>query len=272
MQNSYSFPPKGSPYAAEMTQFYQFWASRWSSFNSKRSRPKIRQEAEVSITLPFPRSVMTDNSVRYNEMGAQTGGGFYERVVSDTASSPIGALSGGWNFWDYLVDTGTAPLSKALSAFTGGDTIPYDDTETNFLPGAKRRHSFEFLLIAKTEQEASIASKIAYTFQLYTHPSANTASNYTMQHPLLWTFKAYNKKGPSGWDNQPLVSVLQSCRVSKIPFNSIPYSFPNNFQPVGTLINLAFVEMEPALRDGDKLVSRSERLYGQNDGSDLNKF
>jgi hypothetical protein len=90
-----------------------------------------------------------------------------------------------------------------------------------------------------------------------------------MQHPYIWCFKSISPKGTSGWDNQPLVSVLQSTRISKIPFNNLPFSTPKYYQPIGTLINLAFIEMEPALRSGQRLVSRSERLYGGADPSDV---
>lgn len=261
----YKFPPPGDPYINEMTQFYQFWAGRWSSFNESRTRAAVRSSAEVKITLPFPRAVLTDNTVQYNEMGAQIGGGIYERGIVDFFDARR-KLDGSED--SYLIDTLLAPFTTAGGRLSGGDTIRYDDTETNFLPGAKRKHSFEFLLVAKTAEQAVIASKIAYAFQLYTHPTADNASSYTMQHPFIWSFQALNKNGPSGWDNQPLVSVLQSTRVSKIPFNNIPYTVSTgNFQPVGTVINLAFVELEPALRFGESLVSRSERIYGGDDGS-----
>jgi hypothetical protein len=173
----------------------------------------------------------------------------------------IGALIG---------EQAAATAELASSFFSGGSVLRFDHFESILSPGARRTHTFNINLISKNKEEADVATLISLAFQSNVFPIA-TNNFLTMRHPPLWWFRCNvmtgspNRLLQNTWDGQPLPSVLRTVDINRAPILNTPFA-GSDFQPIAINIKLSFIELEPALQDGNgengqwQIISRSERL------------
>lgn len=245
------FPPAGDIFENDIPVWMDFYASRYSTFSSNRTRTYVQTNAITHISIPYPQQHTTLNSQRYSGAGSLN-------VRAIETMNPL-ALVG---------EMGTATGSKIHSYFNGGNVLSFDHFESVLQPGDRRTHYFNMNLIAKNAAQAVAANNIALSFQTNVFPII-TDNLFTMQHPPLWAFGArlvgggwsdYHKT-QSYWDGQPLVCVLNAVDINRSVILNTPFAGTDK-SPIGINIKLSFTELEPALSDGTgkNIISRSERF------------
>ncbi len=260
MPATYYFPHPSDPMHKDIPVWMSFYVAQWSTFNSARTRAAVVNNAQVVVSIPYPKELRTANSQNY------TAGNMLNVQLVETGSM-VGTLK----------QQLSATQELARSFLTGGSVVRFDHMETVLEPGARRTHLFNIDLIAKNKSQEELANDIALIFQTNCFPLASTQSLLTMRHPPIWYFKA-NKPGanlnllntqdsefiPHYWDGDPLVSVLKSVDINRSPILNIPFASPS-YRPIAINIKLTFIELEPAFQQGFgdlQLLSRAERFAG----------
>ena len=251
----YRFPPLTDPsnFANDIPVWMDFFAADYSTFAGNRTRSSILGRNYLAISIPYPQQHNTLNSQNY-----QAGGSLNVRAIE---KGNIGALIGA---------QAAATAELASSFFSGGGVLRFDHFESILSPGARRTHTFNINLISKNKEEADVATLISLAFQSNVFPIA-TNNFLTMRHPPLWWFRCNvmtgspNRLLQNTWDGQPLQSVLRTVDINRAPILNTPFA-GSDFQPIAINIKLSFIELEPALQDGNgengqwQIISRSERL------------
>ena len=246
-----TFPAPSDPTYNEVPLWINFYGAPYGTFSQSRTRSTVVSRSRVRINLPFPTQLNTLNKINYSN-----------------TNSPQ-SLMVELGLKDQAAEFATGLTEKAKSFFSGGNVITFDHMETVLSPGGRRTHLFEYNLIAKTIASAQQANEIALAFQSNMHPIADTASIYTMRHPFLWYF--VTEQGGRYFDGDPMVSVLNSVDVNRVPIQNLPYYIVGNVgsvqkMPLGLNIKLAFTELEPAFKPSttgtNTLINRSERIIG----------
>ena len=260
--NNYYWPPQNTIHHNEIPIWMTFWAKDWSTFNARRTRDAVVSGADFSVTLPFPKQLITLNSQNYVAGNALNVQAVETKDMFATLKQEIIATRELFN-----------------SFISGGSVVRADHFETILEPGARRTHVFEWNLVARNQEEAEKLNFIPIIFQNNTFPIANTSSLLTMRHPYIWYFEAV--KGNLGnidefypiyWDGEPLVCVLKSVDINRSPILNTPFVTPN-YTPIAVNLKLTFIELEPAMQKGDGstvLLSRAER-YTDADGRTARK-
>lgn len=248
-KRSYIFPTTTSPaLQAEIPVWIDFYATNYSTFNSRRTRNYILSNSRTVISLPYPKQFNTSNTQNYKAGGSLN-------VQSVETGNMLGLVT----------EQVIATRELINSFFSGGGVIRFDHFETILEPGARRTHSFEFNLVAKTENDATLLNNIALIFQSNLYPMASTDSLLTMEHPLLWYFEASGETNtfiPDYWDGTPLPSVLANVDINRSPILNTPFTTAG-FKPLAVNMKLLFIELEPAIQPGNatgNLMSRAERF------------
>jgi len=252
----FQFPPNTSPFVNDIPVWMQFYCANYSTFAANRTRDYIRRSAYLKMSIPYPQQHNTLNSQNY-----QAGGSLNVRAIE---KGILGNLIG---------EQIAATAELASSFFSGGGVLRFDHFESILSPGARRTHTFNINLVAKTEEEAYCANAIALAFQANVFPVVT--NNYlTMRHPPLWLFETLITAPQTDssinpwivktmWDGQPLACVLRTVDINRSPILNTPFMGSNSI-PLALNIKLSFIELEPALSvgidDNTNITSRSERL------------
>ena len=234
----------------EIPVYMAFFAVNYSTFNRRRTRNYITGNSRSRIFLPYPKQFNTLNSQNY-----KAGGSLNVQTVE------TGNLLG------TITQQVIATRELVNSFFSGGGVVRFDHFETILEPGSRRTHSFEFNLVAKSEEDAKALNDIALIFQSNLFPLASTNSLLTMEHPLLWYFEAYPNNNNRNlildyWDGTPLPCVLSSVDINRSPILNTPF-ITEGYKPLAVNLKLTFIELEPAIQPGDgtgNLISRAERF------------
>lgn len=252
-----TFPHQADPSHNEVPIWMNFYGAPYGTFSSSRTRSAIVNNAYVNINLPFPTQLNTLNKVIYSN-GASKNTMSMDFIARDGLVKGL-ARQGS--------EVATGLIEKATTFLTGGNVLTFDHMESVLSPGGRRTHLFDYTLISKTEASARAANEIALLFQANMHPIADTASIYTMRHPFLWYF--VTEQVGRYFDGDPMVSVLESVDVNRVPLQNIPYYINSGDPekiPLALNIKLSFLELEPAFKPSttgsNTLINRSERVIG----------
>ena len=145
----FQFPPTSSPFVDDVPVWMKFYCANYSTFANNRTRDHIRTQAYLTMSIPYPQQHNTLNSQNY-----QAGGSLNIRAIE---KQNISALIG---------DQASATADLASSFFNGGGVLRFDHFESILTPGARRTHTFNINLIAKTTDESYCANSIALSFRL----------------------------------------------------------------------------------------------------------
>ena len=204
----------------------------------------------VEIHLPMPMNINATNTITYVSGQTETTGGLFDPTTAGVGESVKNILTGG-TWWKDLT---------GLSALQG--KRPMDERDSIFRGAGFRKHNYSWVLIPKSKKEAKVVADIAMAFQRSGYPGKTLMETYSrIIHPPVWHINAINAGGPSGFDEKswtmnPLPSVLESCQVQTSGVGG--GMFTKDGKPAATKITIGFVELEPAINDGNQLRSRSQ--------------
>ena len=146
-----------------------------------------------------------------------------------------------------------------------------DERDSIFRGADFRSHNYSWVLIPKSNEEAEVVRNIAMAFQRSGYPGRTALETYSrVIHPPVWHISAIAADSSKGgqapeiedkaWTMNPLPSVIQSCNVQTSGVGGGMYT--KSGKPAATKIDIGFVELEPAINNGEKLVSRSQLRMG----------
>lgn len=277
--SDYYYPDVNDPSIGDMKMFTTFIHAPYSTWATYRRPSNIYARATNRFVLPYPNNFNTLNNILYtnspsiqiraveevmragtsmdeamaakmkegNKAGFGPPGNPGIPTPAPGAVSAIGRLAG---------HHATAGGELLESFLTGGNVFRADHTETVLKPGCRRTHVFEYTFIAKTQESALNAAKIALMFQAKAHPGAYTKSIYTMNHPDIWIFgiSPTPMESVTWWDGYGLTSVLSRVDVNRSPIQNIPYYINHSTEgyiPLAINLKLTFIELEPAFNFED---------------------
>jgi hypothetical protein len=239
----------------DLDQPYMLTFSAHNYSNKQSIRGTDMQGALINIHLPMPMNLSVNNNITYESGQTETTGGLFDPTVAGVGESLKSWLTGG-SWWKdmsgYSALMGKRPMDERDSIFRGADF---------------RSHNYSWVLIPKSKEEAIAVKDIAQAFQRGGYPKKTGLETYSrIIHPPVWKIDAISAGGPGGfikeaWHMNPLPSVLAKCSVQTSGVAGGMYT--KGGLPAATKIDVGFVELEPAINNGEKLVSRSQLRMGK---------
>ena len=237
------------------------------------SRPMIRFECLGSggtgtsplIYLPAPEGIQFRDSAAYND----TELGFRGAQIANAA----GALSGnGGSMLDGLKNiVGSIPTSMRGIIGAASNILPMDDATrtavgvgtgttlnknivSEFTQVGTRTFTFEFLLVPKSESEATIIKDIVKTFRENLYPSGDS---YQLKYPPKWKvqFVTQPNDQPNGSsDIGYLPKIYEETFLTDFEssYNSLGNIWRTNSAPLDTTISVTFQESKALTKEDIK--------------------
>jgi hypothetical protein len=150
-----------------------------------------------------------------------------------------------------------------------------DERMATFGGASLRQHRYDWEFVPTSIAESKSIEDAAKAFQVSAYPlfaqgvgAANASIRVT--HPDLWVITSAQLSGSGSgsenwrWDMTPLVSVIQSVSITSHGAAGGSYAMGNreDNHPVKWNVGVTFVELEPAVAYGDRLISRSVARSG----------
>jgi hypothetical protein len=216
--------------------------------NALRGRGPLFQ-----ATLPVPPNMSSSSSIEYNE--------------GESTTTPLieGALTLGGQQGGFLRSVGglvsQLPVVKGLSPSLLADLtvggyigmVDMDRGELLFSGSGHRTFQFNFSMLARSDEEASLISQLATAFEAHSLPEPSAITNEKMFHPPIWQWYVFGNNGrqyrnlDAGiWTGFAQTSVLTDVRVNRTGAGGA-YSSPSG-DPIAITLSLSFTELEPNLR------------------------
>lgn len=152
-----------------------------------------------------------------------------------------------------------------------GAKLDMDMSDTKFKGVSKRTYNIKLVFIARTPEDAEMASEICEIFEAFALPQARlTPFSKFVCHPPLWLFGIGPGNGPNidaSWTGQPQLSLLNAIVVNRSGLQD-SYGVADTagkIKPLAYTANIKFVELEPALRaslpQSSTIVNRSTAFW-----------
>ena len=213
--------------------------------NKQSLRNNAPSDVVADITLPLSKSVAANSNITYVSGETETTGGLFD-PTSGGFWETLGTLGG---FTTFFKDV------TGISAFVG--QRPMDERDSIF------------------KGDWPEIAKICQIFQSHAYPSATDDQTYSrVTHPPVWWIKTFDHHAGTStafrWDMGPLPSVLRQVSVETATdgvFSTLDAT--GKGFPAATRLRLGFVELEPAVRKGKHIFSRSmirgniNSIYGE---------
>jgi hypothetical protein len=233
-----------------------FRAGPYSVLAKNRTRNYINDNPFLEITLPIPNSHLSSTQQSYSEEANPVG----------PMLSAAGAANAGGNK-KLLKKTFEEPFLMYLKNIASTTSqISYSNiTELSLKSEARREFRFSWFLVPKDQDDAVKIAQICEAFRVYSYPFyAGSAERITP--PALWTLSMIpinegtdSDQLTAAWLGSPLVSVLVTVDVNKIPIDAERPTHYYTGQPVATVLSLVFKEFETgAIGAGGGIESKSE--------------
>lgn len=233
----------------------QFLASPYSVLAVERTRAWVAKNAFLDIILPLPNSHINSTQQSYSEeanpvgpmlsaAGLKNAGGA-QRLLKKNFEEP---------FLTYLQNLSSTTTQISFSNIT----------EMSLKSEARREFRFNWFLVPKNQNDALAIATICEAFRTSSYPYyADSAERVTP--PALWNLSIFSDAGvgtvdelSSAWIGSPLVSVLVTVDINKVPIDSERPTFTYTGQPVATVLSLVFKEFETGAIGSDGIMSKSE--------------
>ena len=237
-----------------------FRAAPYSVLAKERTRRHVNSNPFVEIVLPIPNSHISSTQQAYSEEANPVG----------PMLSAAGAANAGGNK-KLLKKTFEEPFLMYLKNISSTTSqISYSNiTELSLKSEARREFRFSWFLVPKNQRDAESVATICEAFRVNSYPFyAGSAERITP--PPLWALSMIPiNEGTSSdeltaaWLGSPLVSVLTTVEVNKIPIDAERPTHYYSGQPVATVLSLVFKEFETgAINSGGLISSKSEYASG----------
>jgi hypothetical protein len=255
--------PTIDEYDNEQGYVLGFSAAPYSVLASERTRGYILGEsAYLNIALPLPTELVVQTQHAYSEEANPVG----------PMLSAAGALNSGGEaamLKRVFVDPMVTYFNNISS--TVSQQMYSNITEMSLKSEARREFTFSWLLVPKNKDDADAITNICNYFREASYPVYADLPERVYPAPI-WAIYIIASEGidvslTRNWLGDPLVCVLSSVAVNKIPLDSTrPTYFKNNdgtVDPVATALSVVFKEFETgAAIPGGRVVSKSEFLSG----------
>ena len=187
----------------------------------------------------------------------------YSKEVADSGLDPSWEglqefLRGAGGVW-----TGLQDLLQFSS--TAGQ-IKMDETSAKFGGSQLRTHTYDWELVPTSKEEAESIEKAAKAFHVGGYPRlSGVQSSSRMIHPDLWIINSAQMSGMGKfgeqwrWDMQPLPAVITNVNIVNHGSAGGSYALGSKKEnyPVKTNLSVTFAELDPAIQDGNHIISRS---------------
>ena len=229
---------------------------------------------DIDIFFPCPGNISFSDTANYQTGSADmistllqkmTGTGTTLSAAGNILAGGVDAITSG-NI-DILKDqmkkgfgdfNAGADAAAALGAVTPGDigqeiqfetkTIMDPRINTRFTGNGMRNFSFNFKMIATSEQESIIVKDIYNAFRRYSY--AKRLGIVALSYPPLWTIK-FLIAPENGAKENPFIPKIGQCYLNNVgtTFNATNNSWRTNNAPLEVDLTLAFQETQVQTRD-----------------------
>jgi hypothetical protein len=253
--------PQGR-YANEQPYWLNFNVASYSLINTQRTRASIASRRFAGISLPLPRDVGYSMTHEFGET-ART-----PIVASQVVESSVANNGGSKNIdqiiarEDFAASAFIGEYNSATSTFRRFSNI----TELTMVTEARKRYSFEYLLVPKNASESIAISNIVGTFRRSSYPTVAGGLPERTYPQNLWSLNVskninvttYSNDLTRDWLGEPLPCVLRTVTVKKNDkADPVVRVLPDGYSNI-TLLGLVFEEFETGSYDGREIKSKSE--------------
>jgi hypothetical protein len=254
--------PSTVPYINEQPFWLNFYVAPYSLKNTERTRPSIIQRSFAQLILPLPRDVGYSMTHEFGET-ART-----PIVASNVVDSSVANNGGNRNRdqirlrEDFAASAFIGEYNAATSTFRRFSNI----TELTMVTEARKRYSFEYLLVPKNSTESIAINQIVGTFRRSSYPTVAGGLPERTYPQNLWTLTVSKNSGFStfsndltrDWLGEPLPCVLRTVTVKKNDrADPVVRVLPDGYSNL-TLLGLVFEEFETGSFNGTEVKSKSE--------------
>lgn len=262
---TYVYPTSGE-YDNEQGYVLGFSAADYSVLAANRTRSSILGGGSyLNIALPLSTELVVQTQHGYSEEANPVG----------PMLSAAGALNSGGEaamLKRVFVDPMITYFNNISS--TVSQQIYSNITEMSLKSEARREFTFSWLLVPKNNADAEAIVKICNAFREASYPIYTNLPERVYPPPIwavyILTAGGYDSELTTNWLGDPLVCVLASVAINKIPLDSARATYfkvGDAAQPVATALSVVFKEFETgAARPGGRVVSKSEFLNNPTGG------
>jgi len=228
---------------------------------------------DIDIFFPCPGNISFSDTANYQTGSADmistllqkmTGTGDTLSAAGDILAGGVDAITGGnidilkdqmkKGFGDYSGADAAAALGAAAPGDAGQEiqfetkTIMDPRINTRFTGNGMRNFSFNFKMIATSEQESIIVKDIYNAFRRYSY--AKRIGAIALSYPPLWTIR-FLIAPENGAKENPFIPKIGQCYLNNVgtTFNSTNNSWRTNNAPLEVDLTLAFQETQVQTRD-----------------------
>ena len=228
---------------------------------------------DIDIFFPCPGNISFSDTANYQTGSADmistllqkmTGTGDTPSAAGDILKAGVSAITSGnidklkGQMEEGFGDFKGADAAAALGAVAPGDagqeiqfetkTIMDPRINTRFTGNGMRNFSFNFKMIATSEQESIIVKDIYNAFRRYSY--AKRIGAIALSYPPLWTIKFLTAPGNGGAENK-FIPKIRQCYLNNVgtTYNATNNSWRTNNAPLEVDLTLAFQETQVLTRD-----------------------
>ena len=256
------YPSKKSAAQSDVPFQIQFIATAYSIYTESRNSTATSGDAigGGNIIMPIPHNLVRNNDIKYG--------------IGETETGHMFDLTTG-GVWEFIKTGGG--IVTWLQDLVGVSSLigqrPMDMRDSIYEGADFRVHGFEWRMVPKSKEDAENIQKICETFQVLSYPAlAGYQSASRVIHPPVWHIKGLSVGGfgrasgdssglgtDKNWMFKCLPSVLRKVTIDTTPEGTYGFAMGGaDGYPAVTKLRLDFVELEPAVNDNGKLVSRSQ--------------
>jgi len=238
---------------AEIPYGVLFEAAEYSVLAADRTREAISVRRTDYILLPLPLGLNISTAHQFSEgpnpvgpmlsAAGEANAGGAGALLKRAFADPIATIAENMN------STSTQQMFSNI-------------TEMSLISEARREFKFKYLLVPKTFNENTQIGDICEAFRTASYPLATEVPERVLP-PFLWRLQVVGL-GDSAqlsklWLGDPLVCVLATVEINKIPFGDEDTSrFFQDGGPMATSLTLIFKEFETGTVYNGSVYSKSE--------------
>lgn len=254
--------PTSDEYDNEQGYVLGFSAANYSVLADRRTRSHILNQGNyLNIGLPLSTQLLIQTQHGYSEQANPVG----------PLLSAAGALNSGGEaamLKRVFVDPMITYFSNISS--TVSQQIYSNITEMSLKSEARREFTFSWLLVPKNNADAIAIVNICNAFREASYPVYADLPERVYPAPIwaiyIMADGGYDEELTRQWLGDPLVCVLASVAINKLPLDSARATYFKvgaSAQPVATALSVVYKEFETgAVGTNGRVVSKSEFLSG----------
>lgn len=220
-----------------------------------------------TIYLPINSSIEFSDSATYNTINLDSIGAKVAQTVNESGMTGSDILS---SIGSAAYDAKGAIVAKYIPGGAGdyvglkSGVITNPNTNTAFEGNGIRSFSFNFKLVAKSQEESQIIRKIHETFRFFSYADLNTEdSNLFISYPAQWTIRFLDMGTASSGQENQYIPGIWSCYLTSVgsTFNASSNMYFSDNAPIEVDISLTFQETR-VLNRNDMMKIKTDPLRG----------